>query len=140
MSIECNRAFKNPFPAPPGVYFPQSNELNRRNARDFCKFADGAPNNPPLRLLDQMKSNIENVKSANWAVFRLLMLLGVGFILARNRRRLWRLLHHQYRFLKTPSQKLRDSRPNNPLIHSSPASLMSEARRYFLNLLRQNSL
>lgn len=109
MSLECNRALRNPFPAPPGINFPQSNEIHRRTARDFCKFAEEARNDPPVRLLDQMKSNDENVKSANWAVFRLLILLGVGFTLARNRRRLWRLLHHQRRFPRTPSQKLRGS-------------------------------
>lgn len=109
VALECNRALRIPFPAPPGIVFSQSNELSRRTVRDFCESTNEALYDPPVHLLDQMRSSLENAKSANWAVLRFLMFLGVGFILLHNRRRLTRLLYRQYRSPRTPYRKLRNS-------------------------------
>lgn len=136
MTLECDRVLRYPFPAPPGIIFPQSNGLNRRTVYDFCEFANEALHHSPAHAIDQMNSSLENVQSVNWAVLQFLMFLCIGFILV-NRRRLRRLLHHQYRFAKTPYRNLRNSpyqQPvnppqtrvidvqNTPIVHKSFAS------------------
>lgn len=84
LNMECDKALGHSFPAPPGIVFPRSSELNKRTVYDFCKFADEALHDPSVLSVDQTKSSLENLKSANWAVLYLLILLGIGFILVHN--------------------------------------------------------
>ena len=104
MTVECGIALRSPFPAPPGFDFSQSNELDRRTVSDF------------VRLPDQMKNDLENLKSANRIFLQLVVILGVWVILVQNRRGpRWLLQRLQNRISKTPDRKLRNSRYQPPI-------------------------